>query len=51
MAAIQAWLLRDDGTAVAQGWKPESFSLITVDVITDVMSFGFALIPTKELPL
>jgi hypothetical protein len=47
--AIRVWLLREDGTAVAQAWKPESVSLITVDLITDQMSFGFAPVPAKEL--
>jgi hypothetical protein len=47
--AIQTWLLCRDGTVVAQGSKPEFVSLITVDGITDEMSFGFVPVSPNEL--
>jgi hypothetical protein len=49
---IQAWLLRADGTSVAQ--MPKSFhgfplSEATTDIYPDAVSFDFVTVPAKEL--
>jgi hypothetical protein len=46
---IQVWLLRSDGTAVTQAYRPGHAGAANAGSVTDMMTFTFNRVPSTEL--